>query len=112
MSGASNPAGGAAARPVTGAPARGADEERLRRSARELEGLFVAQLLHVMRATVPEGGFADGGTGEEMFTSMLDEHISGEVPAQWHHGIGEVLYRQLRAAAVRPAEAGGKNARD
>lgn len=103
---------GGIAQPAANATTRGADEERLRRSARELEGVFVVQLLHAMRATVPEGGFSGGGTGEEMFTAILDEHLAGEVPARWHHGIGEALYRQLRAAAVRPAEAGGEDARD
>lgn len=106
------PVAGAAMRPATGAPSGSTDEERLRKSVHELEGLFVAQMLRVMRETVPEDGFVARGAGEEMFTAMLDEHLAEEVPSQWHHGIGEALYRQLRAAAIRPAEAGGDDARD
>lgn len=113
MSGAVlGPLAGAAMRPATGAPSPSADEERLRRSVHELEGIFAAQMLRAMRETVPEDGFVTRGAGEEMFTAMLDEHLAEEVPAQWHHGIGEALYRQLRAAAIGPAEAGGDDARD
>ena len=96
---------------VIAAPQLAPDDERLRRSVRELEGVFVAQLLRVMRETVPQSGPTDGGAGEEMFTAMLDEHLAAQAPAQWHHGIGEALYQQLRAAAVRPAEAGGDDVR-
>ncbi len=106
------PVAGAALPAGRGAAAGGVDDERLRGSVRELEGLFVAQMLRVMRETVPEDGFVERGAGEEMFTAMLDEHVAGKVPSQWHHGIGEALYRQLRAAAVRPAEAGGDDARE
>jgi Rod binding domain-containing protein len=38
----------------------------------------------------------DGGSGEEMFTGMLDQHIAAETPAQWQHGLGDALFRQLR----------------
>lgn len=91
--------------------AQASDDDLLRRSVRDLEGIFVAQLLRAMRETVPQDGMTNGGVGEEMFTGMLDEHLAGQAPAQWHHGIGEALYQQLRAAAVRPAEAGGDDVR-
>ena len=74
------------------------DEKRLRGVAQQLEGVFVQQLFKAMRETVPHEGMVDGGAGEDMFTSMLDEKISDEVPAKWEHGIGEALMRQLRRA--------------
>ncbi len=73
-------------------------EARLRKVVAQLEGVFVEQLFKAMRETVPHDGIADGGAGEEMFTGMLDQHLSGAAPAQWQHGIGESLYRQLRPA--------------
>jgi flagellar protein FlgJ len=93
--------------PAIASPSHASDDERLRQSVQALEGMFVTQLLRLMRETVPQNGLTDGGAGEEMFTGMLDEHLAGQAPAQWHHGIGEALYLQLRAAAVQPAGAGG-----
>ena len=80
------------------APGSSTEDARLQRVARQLEGVFVQQLFKAMRETVPEGGVVDGGTGEQMFTSMMDEHLADQLPGQWHHGIGEALIRQLRSA--------------
>ena len=81
------------------APAAPASQdEKLRAVTKQLEGVFVQQLFKAMRETVPQDGLADGGAGEEMFTGMMDENIATQVPEQWAHGIGESLYRQLRAA--------------
>lgn len=71
------------------------EEQRLRKAARDLEGVFVEQLYKAMRETVPEGGLVDGGSGEEMFTSMFDQHLAGQTPDQWQSEIGAALYRQL-----------------
>ncbi len=94
-------------KPGIGAPARASDDERLRQSVQALQGMFVTQLLRAMRETIPQNGLTDGGTGEEMFTGMLDEHLASEAPSQWRNGIGEALYQQLRAAAVKAGGAGG-----
>ena len=80
------------------------EEARLRKSSRDLEGVFVEQLFKAMRETVPENTLFDGGAGEEMFTSMMDSHLASEVPASWNDGLAEALYRQLRAALGGGAE--------
>ncbi len=90
------PAAAAGARSAAHAPS---EAERLRGVARDLEGVFVEQLFKAMRETVPEGGMLDGGSGEEMFTGLLDQRLAGEVPSRWEHGLAEALYRQLRGAA-------------
>ena len=74
------------------------EEARLRQASRDLEGVFVEQLFKAMRETVPENSLFGGGAGEEMFTSMMDSHLATQVPEQWESGMGEALYRQLRAA--------------
>lgn len=74
------------------------EEARLRQSSRDLEGVFVEQLFKAMRETVPENSLFDGGAGEQMFTGMMDSHLAAEVPEGWNNGLGEALYRQLRAA--------------
>lgn len=74
------------------------DEQRLRAVARQLEGVFVQQLFKAMRETVPKEGLTDGGAGEDIFTGLMDEKFATQVPDHWSHGLGESLYRQLRAA--------------
>jgi flagellar protein FlgJ len=64
--------------------------------------VFVQQLFKAMRETVPKDGFTDGGAGEDIFTGLMDEKIATHVPAHWDRGIGESLYRQLRAALGSP----------
>ena len=79
----------------TAPPAARDDVARLRETAKQLEGVFVAQLFKAMRETVPEDGLTHGGAGEEMFTGLLDERFSTQAPLQWRHGIGDALVKQL-----------------
>jgi len=81
------------------APPDTSPRARLREQADQLEAVFSEQLFKAMRETVPQGeGAFDGGSGEEMFTGLLDQRLAAETPKTWHHGIGEALYRQLSRA--------------
>jgi peptidoglycan hydrolase FlgJ len=101
-----------AARAVTPAPSAGPaaptdDQKKLRKAAADLEGLFVSQLFRAMRETVPKNeGFVSGGSGEEIFTGLMDEHIAAETPRHWGGGISEALYRQLSRGLSAASEAG------
>jgi Rod binding domain-containing protein len=63
------------------------------------------QMFKAMRETVPAGGMFDGGSGEEIFTGMLDEHIADVAASRQQNGLGEALYRQL-ATRLGPSPAG------
>jgi peptidoglycan hydrolase FlgJ len=76
-------------------PSPANEQQRLRGAAKQLEGVFVEQLFKAMRETVPNDGLTHGGAGEDMFTGLLDQHLSESAPGQWQHGIGEALFRQL-----------------
>lgn len=84
----------------TGGPAvplAGDREARLRETAQQLEGVFVAQLYQAMRETIPDDGLMSGGSGEEMFTGLMDQQMATQTPAQWGgHGLTDALVRQLR----------------
>ena len=84
----------------TNAPASLSDskDEQLRKAARDLEGVFVLELMKAMRETVPQDGLTNGGMGEEMFSGMMDQHLAPQMGDGWSGGIGEALYRQLRGA--------------
>lgn len=77
-------------------------DARLRAVVGDLEGVFVEQLFKAMRQTVPEDGLTDGGAGEDVFTAMLDQHLSAEVPGQWRGGLGDALLRQLHPEPDAP----------
>lgn len=70
---------------------------KLETTAKQLEGVFVLQMLKAMRATVPKGGIVDASDGEQTFTSMLDQKIAEKIPAQWKHGLTDALTKQLMA---------------
>ena len=83
--------------PAVGAPPARDRDATLRATAEQLEGVFVEQLFKAMRSTVPEGeGIVTGGTGEEMFTALLDQHLAADTPKHWERGLSDALYRQLR----------------
>lgn len=97
-----------ASRPLARAPEPAPTDEasRLRATARDLEGVFVEQLFKAMRETVPTDGMVSGGSGEEMFSAMLDQRLAAQVPGTWANGLAEAVYRQLRGAAgIAPDEA-------
>lgn len=78
------------------APAARPDDVALRQVCAQLEGVFMQELMKALRDTVPDGGLVDGGAGEEIFSSLLDEHLSMSAAADSERGIGAALYRQLR----------------
>ncbi|MCO4099429.1 rod-binding protein [Gemmatimonas sp.] len=74
-----------------------ATDQKLRDSAKQLEGLFVQQLFKAMRETVPQQeGIVSASAGEDMFTGLLDQHLAAETPSQWEGGLAESVYRQMR----------------
>ncbi len=96
---------------VGGVP--GADPHAaLRAAARQLEGVFQAQLFQAMRATVPEGGVFETSMGEELFTAMRDQVIAEQAAGRSDRGLAEAIYRQLsRHLAAGPTEATGNEGR-
>jgi flagellar protein FlgJ len=89
--------GGDVARPSALTPEKDA---KLLKAAQQMEGTFVQQMFKAMRETVPDAGAFNGGSGEEMFTGMLDERIAADTPGKWHHGLSEAIYRQMRNAVL------------
>jgi len=80
------------------------DDSRLKKTALQLEGVFVQRLFAAMRDTVPTDGELAPSNAESTFTGMLDEKFAQEVPAQWsgQHSLAQALYQQLRQRLVAP----------
>ena len=69
------------------------DEARLRGATDALESTFYQELFKAMRGSVPKSGLLDGGSGEDAFTAMLDQHLSEVEASRTRAGLGEALYR-------------------
>jgi len=82
------------------------DETRLKKSALQLEGLFVQRLFAAMRETVPDDGLVSQSNAEGTFTEMLDEKLSQQVPEQFSgaHSLAQALYDQLRRRLEPPTD--------
>jgi len=72
--------------------------DRLCGLAKQLEGVFMTQLFKAMRESVPQHGLGEASSGEQMFTSMLDEKIADQAAARMNDGVSEALVRQLARA--------------
>lgn len=83
--------GSQATGPKTGAASK--DHDRLEKACGDFEAIFVQQLFKTMRASIPEAGLFNGGRAEEIYTSMLDQHVA-EKMAHGQSGIG--LANQMR----------------
>jgi flagellar protein FlgJ len=75
------------------------EDARLRKTASQMEGLFVQKMFAAMRETVDsEDGVLPQSSAEDTFTQLLDEKFSEQVPAQFagSHSLAQALYNQLR----------------
>jgi len=78
-------------------------DAKLEDAVRQLEGVFVEQLFKAMRETVPHDGIISGGTGEEMFSGLMDQHLAADVPREWSSGLADALLSRFRASETIPA---------
>src|SRR5437763_15874286 len=94
-------AGGGGAGGAAGAGQAATADGKLRKTALQMEGMFVQKLFAAMRETVPTDGVMPAGGAEGTFTQLLDEQYAEAVPSQWsgQHSIAQALYEQLRQRA-------------
>lgn len=74
----------------------------LERAAAMLEGVFLRQLLKVMRETVPESPLFGESLGQSVYTQMFDEAVADEVSRGEGMGLRPILLAQLGGASMRP----------
>ena len=70
------------------------DEQELRALAKQFEAIFVNQLMKSMRKTLPKEGMLSSFSGD-MYNSMFDEEVAGEMSKGRGMGLADVLYTQL-----------------
>ena len=70
------------------------DEKELKALAQQFEAIFVNQLMKSMRQTLPKEGLLSSFSGD-MYNSMFDEEVAGEMSKGRGMGLADVLYTQL-----------------
>lgn len=83
----------------------GARDRKLRKACEELESVFMYQLLRSMRRTVEKCDLFHGGSGEEMYESLLDQELSKSVAGMGNRGLADLLYHQLQPGPPAGVEA-------
>jgi len=71
------------------------NKDKIANLAREFESIFMNQMLKAMRSTIPKNGLVNGGHGEEIFTSLLDEELSRSMAYTQQGGLSQALASQL-----------------
>lgn len=71
-------------------------EARSERALKELEGLFLKELLKEMRKSVPDKGIFKKSHATEMYEEMLDEVFSQAMAGSGQFGIAKQIAAQLQ----------------
>jgi flagellar protein FlgJ len=71
------------------------DKIAVKKVAREFEALFVGMLLKSMRETVGKDSLTNGGHGEEVYRSLLDQEYAKAISANNGLGISGLLEKEL-----------------
>ena len=70
-------------------------EQKLQRTARELEAVLIAQLLGTMRKTVPEGALFGQTASSKLFRALLDTELARDIADKSPFGLAEAVTESL-----------------
>ncbi len=72
-----------------------AQERQLRATAREVESIFLQQMLKTMRQAFPSGRAPLSGTGQRVYQEMMDEHMGRALAKGGGIGLADLLVRDV-----------------
>lgn len=76
----------------------GEKHPKIREAAESFEAIFLAQMMAPMFGDIEgEGAFGGGGQSEEIYHSMMVDHMSAETAKGGGIGIADHVYKQLLA---------------
>lgn len=70
------------------------DDKELKQLAQQFESIFMNQLMKSMRETLPKDGLLSSFS-VDMYESMFDQEVAGEMSKGKGMGLADVLYKQL-----------------
>lgn len=71
------------------------DRQKIKELSQEFEAVFLDLVFQSMRKTVPKSEMTDGGAGEEVFRSMLDQEYSKTMSKQNLTGIAATIEKDM-----------------
>jgi Rod binding domain-containing protein len=74
------------------------------KSAREFEAVFISQMFEQMWAGIKTDGPMGGGTGEQIFRSLMIQDIGRQMASQGGIGLADTVKRELLAIQERSAK--------
>ncbi len=83
---------------------QGSEDRALRKTCKEFESVFTYQLLRSMRRTVEKCDLFHGGSGEEVYESLLDQELAKSMSSASDRGLADLLYQQLRSKGAGSKE--------
>jgi len=88
-------------------------DENLRKVSKELEAIFIKQLLDTMQQTVPKDGLLGNSPGMDTWRDMFNEKLAQKICQQTPIGLAGMIYKELakdldQHREVPPAEADTK----
>jgi flagellar protein FlgJ len=90
------------------APSVNSEADRLKETARELEGVFLGLLMKSMRSTVGNGGLFKEGTDTQTYREMFDQEVGRSMARAGGIGLAQMV---LRDQALREAAEAGRRPR-
>lgn len=72
--------------------------EGIKKAAAEFESLFLNEMLKVMRSTVQKSELFHGGSGEDIYTSLMDMELARDMASGGGIGLAEILLSQIDPA--------------
>lgn len=89
---------GAAGAPASKQPDSAANKElqKLRKTCRDFEAVYINEMYKAMRKTVPDSGLFEKDTASELYKDMLDMEMAKATAAGKGLGIGETMYQQMK----------------
>lgn len=79
------------------------NKAELKAAVADFEALFIQQMLKSMRDTIDKGDLFHGGSGEEVYTSLLDTELSKSMAQAGGIGLSEMLLRELSSGEAAQA---------
>jgi flagellar protein FlgJ len=80
----------AAANPQDG----GGKKTQLEKAAQDFESVFLNLVFQSMRSTVEKSGYVDGGNGEDIYRSLLDQEYAKTMSSQSMTGLSQAIVKQ------------------
>lgn len=85
------------------------EEKELKALAQQFESIFMNQLMKSMRETLPKEGLLSSFS-VDMYESMFDQEVAGEMAKGRGMGLADVLYTQLSRMNGTPPGGEGNSA--